>query len=161
MAKTLVLYYSATNTTKRIAEQVAQNLNAEIAEIYPAQANTVADLNWHDESSRTTVEQHEHNRRVDIKDDLPDITNYDNIVIGHSIWGAIPPRMISTVIDHLDLNGKNLALFATSGGINYDRSQSYVERTIDENGYDTKVNQGAILNNPRQIDGWIDSLNFE
>ena len=139
MAKTLVLYYSATNTTKKIAEQVAQKLNADMAEIHPEQPYTAADLNWHDESSRTTVEQHEHNSRVDIKDDLPDITNYD----------------------HLDLNGKNLALFATSGGTNYDRSQSYVERTVNENGYDTKVNQGAILNNPRQIDGWIDSLNFK
>ena len=161
MAKTLVLYYSATNTTKRIAEQVAQKLNADIAEIHPAQPYTAADLNWHDESSRTTVEQHEHNSRVDIKDDLPDISGYDNIVIGHPIWWAIPPRMISTVIDHLDLNGKNLALFATSGGTSYDRSQNYVERTVNENGYDTKVNQGAILNNPSQIDGWIDSLNFE
>lgn len=161
MAKTLVLYYSATNTTKKIAEQVAQKLNADMAEIHPAQPYTAADLNWHDESSRTTVEQHEHNSRVDITDGLPDITNYDNIVIGHPIWWAIPPRMISTVIDHLDLNGKNLALFATSGGTNYDRSQSYVERTVNENGYDTKVNQGAILNNPRQIDGWIDSLNFK
>ncbi len=97
MAETLVLYYSATNTTKKIAEQVAQKLNADIVEIHPAQPYTAADLNWHDESSRTTVEQHEHNSRVDIKDDLPDITNYDNIVIGHPIWWAIPPRMISTV----------------------------------------------------------------
>ena len=69
--------------------------------------------------------------------------------------------MISTVIDHFNLNGKNLALFATSGGTNYDRSQNYVERTVNENGYDTKINQGAILNSPRQIDGWIDSLNFK
>ena len=131
-----------------------------MAEIHPSKSYTAADLDWHDEKSRITVEQHEHNRRVDIKNDLPDITNYDNIVIGHPIWLAIPSRMISTVIDHLDLNGKNLALFATFGGTNYDRSQSYVERTIDENGYDTKVNQGAILNDSRQIDGWINSLNF-
>ena len=66
MAKTLVLYYFATNTTKRIAEQVAQKLNADMAEIHPAQPYTAADLNWHDESSRTTVEQHEHNSRVEI-----------------------------------------------------------------------------------------------
>ena len=125
MAKTLVLYYSATNTTKKIAEQIAQKLNADIAEIHPAQPYTDADLNWHDDRSRTSIEQHEHN------------SGYDNIVIGHPIWWAIPPRMISTVIDHLDLNGKNLALFATSGGTSYDRSQNYVERTVNENGYDT------------------------
>lgn len=160
MAKTLVLYYSATNTTKSIAEQVAQKLNADIAEIHAAQPYTAADLNWHDSKSRTSIEQHQHDSRVAVKDDLPDIQDYDNIVIGHPIWWAIPPRMIADVIDKLDLNGKNLAMFATSGGTSYDRSQSFIERSVRENNYDTQVNQGAILNSPRQIDAWIDRLNF-
>lgn len=45
MAKTLVLYYSATNTTKRVAEQIAQKLNADLREIHPAQPYSSADLN--------------------------------------------------------------------------------------------------------------------
>lgn len=161
MTKTLVLYYSATNTTKNIAEQVAQKLNADLAEIHPVKPYTDADLNWHDENSRTTIEQHQHDSRVDIKDDLPDLSGYTNVIIGHPIWWGIPPRLISATIDHLDLNGKNLALFATSGGSNYDRSQSFVERIIKENNYDTKINQGRILNNASQIDQWLASLNFE
>ena len=48
MAKTLVLYYSATNTTKEIAKKVAQKLNADIVEIHAAQPYTAADLDWHD-----------------------------------------------------------------------------------------------------------------
>lgn len=44
MAETLVLYYSATNTTKKIAEQVAQKLNADIVEIHPAQPYTLLTL---------------------------------------------------------------------------------------------------------------------
>ncbi|MEY8293483.1 flavodoxin [Limosilactobacillus caviae] len=160
MAKTLVLYYSATNTTKKIAEKVAQKLDADIAEIHAAQPYTVADLDWHDSTSRTSIEQHDHNSRVAVKEDFPDISGYDNIVIGHPIWWAIPPRMIADLIDKLDLNGKNLALFATSGGTNYDRSQSFIERAIKENNYDTKVNQGAVLNNAGQIDSWVDNLSL-
>lgn len=160
MAKTLVLYYSATGTTKKMAEKVAQKLNAEIAEIHPQRPYTSDDLNWHDETSRTTVEQHEHNSRVDIKDDLPDISGYDNIVIGHPIWWAIPPRMIATVIDKLDLNGKNLALFGTSGSTGYSRAQSFIERTIQENGYAVKFNQGAVLHTDHQLDEWLENLNF-
>lgn len=158
MSKTLVLYYSATNTTKKIAEQVAQKLDADLAEIQAAQPYTAADLNWHDPSSRTSIEQHTHNSRVAVKDDLPDIQQYDNIVIGHPIWWAIPPRMIADLIDKLDLNGKNLAMFATSGGTNYDRSQSFIERAVKENGYDATINQGAVLNSPSQIDSWLNSL---
>ena len=81
-------------------------------------------------------------------------------MIGHPIWWAIPPRMIADLIDKLDLNGKDLALFATSGGTNYDRSQSFIERAVKENNYDTKVNQGAVLNNVGQIDSWVDNLSL-
>lgn len=161
MAKTLVLYFSVTNTTKKMAEAVAQQLGADIAEIHPEQPYTSADLDWHDEQSRTTVEQHQHGQKVAIKDDLPDISQYQNIVIGHPIWWGIPPRLISSTIDHLDLNGKNLATFATSGGSDYGRSQSYVERSVKENGYDVKVNQGTVLNNARQASAWVSSLDLQ
>ena len=159
MAKTLVLYYSATGTTKAVAEKIAQQLDADLTEIHPAQAYTDADLNWHDPQSRTSIEQHQHASRVEIKDDLPDISQYDNILIGHPIWWAIPPRFIATTIDHLDLNGKHLATFATSGGTNYDRSQSNVERTVKENGYDVVLNQGAVLNSS-QVNTWLNQLNL-
>ena len=55
MTKTLVLYFSATNTTKKMAEMVAKHLNADIAEIHPEQPYTSADLDWHDEQARTTI----------------------------------------------------------------------------------------------------------
>ena len=91
---------------------------------------------------------------------MPDISNYRNIVIGHPIWWAIPPRIISTVIHNLDLNGKNLALFTTSGGTNYDRAKSLIERTIKDNNYDVNVNRGEVLNSSSQVDKWINSLNL-
>jgi flavodoxin len=160
MAKTLILYYSPTNTTKRIAETIADRLGADIHEIQAQQPYTAADLNWNNPQSRTTIEQHEHGKRVPIKDDLPDLTGYQNVIIGHPIWWGIPPRLISATIDTLDLNGKHLATFATSGGSNYDRSQSYVERTVKENGYDVQLNQGQVLNSPAQVDAWLNSLNL-
>lgn len=68
--------------------------------------------------------------------------------------------MISSVIDHLDLNGKALSLFATSGGSSYDRSQSYVERAVKENGYDVQVNPGTVLNSDSQVQPWLQQLNL-
>lgn len=160
MPKTLVLYYSATDTTKNVAQVIANKLNADIAEIHAKHPYTSADLDWHDPQSRTSLEQHQHNSRVEINDDLPDISNYDNIIIGHPIWWGIPPRLITTTIDKLDLNGKNLASFATSGSSGYERSQTNIERTLRENNYNATINQGAVLNNRRQIDVWLKGLNF-
>lgn len=160
MPKTLVLYYSATDTTKNVAQVIANTLNADIAEIHAKQPYTSADLDWHDPQSRTSIEQHQHNSRVEINDDLPDISNYDNVIIGHPIWWGIPPRLITTAIDKLDLNNKNLASFATSGGSGYERSQSNIERTLRENNYNATINQGAVLNSRRQIEAWVKTLNF-
>ena len=124
MAKTIVLYYSATGTTKKAAEEVAKQLGADIAAIHPVKPYTATDLNWHDQSTRATVEQkQEHDGRVPIKDDLPDMAQYDNVIIGHPIWWGIPPRLIAATIDKLDLNGKVLATFGTSSSSGYDRSQ--------------------------------------
>ena len=131
MTNTLVLYYSATGTTKKVAEQIAQKLNADIAEIHPVKPYTTEDLNWHDETTRATVEQQqEHDGRVPVKDDFPSLDNYDNIIIGHPVWWGIPPRLIADTIDKLNLNGKNLATFGTSSSTNYSRSQSNIERTM-------------------------------
>ncbi|WP_057741610.1 flavodoxin [Limosilactobacillus secaliphilus] len=160
MANTLVLYYSATGTTEKMAKLVAQKLGADIQAIHPVQPYTKDDLNWRDKSSRATTEQHEHDSRVPVKDDFPDLSGYDNIIIAHPIWWGIPPRMIVDVIDKLDLNGKNLASFATSGGSDYERSQSLIQRTVDENHYDVHVNQGAVLNSTADVDPWLKSLNF-
>jgi flavodoxin len=162
MAKTIVLYYSATGTTKKAAEEVAKQLNADIAEIHPVKPYTAADLNWHDETTRATVEQkQEHDGRVPIKDDLPDVAQYDNVIIGHPIWWGIPPRLIATTIDKLDLNGKVLATFGTSSSSSYDRSQSNVTRTVNENGYQLDLQQGDVLNSPAALNNWVKSLQLK
>lgn len=162
MAKTIVLYYSATGTTKKAAEEVAKQLGADIAEIHPVKPYTATDLNWHDETTRATVEQkQEHDGRVPIKDDLPDMAQYDNVIIGHPIWWGIPPRLIAATIDKLDLNGKVLATFGTSSSTGYDRSQSNVARTVKENGYQLDLQQGDVLNSPAALNNWIKSLQLK
>lgn len=160
MAKTIVFYFSATATTKQRAEKIAQRLSADIYELQAAQPYTAADLDWHDSQARTTIEQHQHDSRVAVKDDLPDISDYDNVLIGFPIWWGIPPRLIDDAIDHLNLNGKKLAGFATSGGSTFDRSQSNLERTVKENGYDTEVLPGDVLNSDSRMDAWLKRLDF-
>ena len=55
--KVLVVYFSATGTTKGVAEKIAAIENAELYEIKAAQEYSTADLDWNDEKSRTTLEQ--------------------------------------------------------------------------------------------------------
>lgn len=50
--KVLVAYFSATGTTKGVAEHIANGLNADIYEIVPEDPYTDADLNYNDNNSR-------------------------------------------------------------------------------------------------------------
>ena len=51
---TLVVYFSATGTTKGVAEKIAAITGADLYEIKAAQEYTSADLDWNDSDSRTT-----------------------------------------------------------------------------------------------------------
>ena len=50
MRKTLVVYFSATGTTKAAAQRLAKEKNADLYEIVPEQLYTDADLNWRDKT---------------------------------------------------------------------------------------------------------------
>lgn len=162
MTKTLILYFSPQGHTKHYVDLIAQKLNADVHEIKPQVPYTAKDLNWTDESTRATVEQKTwHDGRVDIVDDLPSTADYDTIILAHPIWWGIPPRLIASTIDHLDLNGKTLAMFATSDGTNYNWSQSNIERTVKENNYqNVTIKQGTVFSNDSQVDKWLKQNNL-
>lgn len=160
MTNTIVFYFSKTGTTKNLAENIAHRLHADLAEIHELQTYTPADLDYTDMNSRTTIEQHQHQSRVAIKNDLPDISAYQNVIIAHPIWWAIPPRLIATLIDTIDLNGKNLATCLTSDMTGYSRAQSFIERTVKDNGYHLNLLTGAVLNSHRAMINWLNGLNF-
>lgn len=81
--KVLVAYFSATNTTKGVAEHIANGLNADIYEIVPKEPYTNADLNYNDNNSRTTIEMNDSNARPAISGSVEDMGQYDIIFIGY------------------------------------------------------------------------------
>ena len=67
MKKTLVVYFSATGTTKAAAQRLAKEHNADLYEITPEQPYTAADLDWRDKTSRSTIEMKDKSSRPAIK----------------------------------------------------------------------------------------------
>ena len=86
--KVLVAYFSATNTTKGVAEHIANGLNADIYEIVPEELYTNADLNYNDNNSRTTIEMNNPNARSAISGSGENMEQYDIVFIGYPIWLA-------------------------------------------------------------------------
>ena len=114
--KVLVAYFSATGTTKAVAEDLAKVLDASLFEIEPVETYTAADLDWNDNNSRSSVEMHDANSRPAVKNRVEDMAQYDVVFLGYPIWWYVAPTIINTFIDENNLDGKKVYCFATSGG---------------------------------------------
>ena len=114
--KILVAYFSATGTTKGVAEHIANGLNADIYEIVPEEAYTDADLDYNDNNSRTTIEMNDPDARPAISGSVENMEQYDIIFVGCCIWWYVAPTIINTFLESYDFSGKTIVPFATSGG---------------------------------------------
>ena len=114
--KTLIVYFSATGTTKAAAQKLAEEFNADLYEITPEQPYTDADLDWRDKTSRSTVEMQDKTSRPAIQGRCENIADYDVVWIGFPVWWYTAPTIVNTFIEAHDLSGKTLNVFATSGG---------------------------------------------
>lgn len=114
--KALVAYFSATGTTKGVAEHIANGLNADIYEIVPEEPYTDADLDYNDNNSRTTIEMNDPDARPAISGSVENMEQYDIVFIGFPIWWYVAPTIINTFLESYDFSGKTIVPFATSGG---------------------------------------------
>ena len=114
--KTLVAYYSASGTTGRIAEYIAEEMNADIFVITPKEEYTDADLNWTNPDSRV-VQEHNNpdTRHVELTQVTPDnFDEYDNVFIGYPIWWQEAAWVVDDFVKENDFTGKNVIPFCTS-----------------------------------------------
>lgn len=114
--KVLVVYYSATGSTKSVAEKIASNLNADIFEIVPDKVYTSSDLDWTDDNSRVSKE-HDNESLRDVKlktTKVENWSNYDAILIGYPIWWGVAAWPVNNFVKANDFNGKTVIPFCTS-----------------------------------------------
>lgn len=116
MGKRLVAYFSASGTTRKVAEMIASAADADMYEIVPKQPYSKADLNWMDKKSRSSVEMSDKKYRPEIADANAHIDEYDEIILGFPIWWYVAPTIINTFLEAYNLDGKKIVPLATSGG---------------------------------------------
>ena len=114
--KKLVVYFSATGTTEKLAKSLAQAVGGDLFEIKPKEPYTAEDLDWTNKHSRSSVEMADLSSRPEIAENLDNMKDYDVIFVGFPIWWYIAPTIINTFLEQYDLTGKVIVPFATSGG---------------------------------------------
>ena len=121
---TLVVYFSATGTTKGVAEKIAAVTDADLYEIVPAEEYTSNDLNYNDANSRTTKEQNDASVRPEISSETIDLSGYTTIYIGYPIWHGQEPRIMDTFVETYDFGSVTVIPFCTSGSSSIGQSGS-------------------------------------
>ena len=124
--KTLVVYYSGSGNTRRVAEAVAQAANADIFEVVPTEIYTSADLNWTNRNSRVSQEHDDESKR-DVPlttTEVPNWDSYDTVFIGYPIWWGIAAWPMNNFIKANDFTGKTVIPFATSSSSGMGQSGS-------------------------------------
>ena len=114
--KTLVVYYSASGNTERVAKDIAEAAGADLFEIVPTEVYTSEDLNWTNSDSRVSREHDDESLR-DVPlttTEVPDWDSYDTVFIGYPIWWGIAAWPVDTFVKNNDFTGKTVIPFATS-----------------------------------------------
>lgn len=150
----LVVYFSATGTTKGVAEQIAFVTGADTYEILAAQTYTEDDLNWHDQNSRTTLEQNDKSVRPVIGSETISLDGYSTIYIGYPIWWGEEPRIMDTFVESYDFSGKTVIPFCTSGGSGIGASGANLAANAGSGNW----LEGARLSGSSDIEGWIEGM---
>lgn len=153
MSKTLVAYFSVGGTTAEAAKRIARLAGADMFEIRPAVPYTRADLDWTDSKSRTTLEMKDPASRPEIEALPESLDAYDRIFVGFPIWWYTAPRIIASFLDGVDLTGKTVVPFATSGG-------SGLGGTVDDlkKCCDARILGGKMINrrvSDSELENWI------
>ena len=131
MTNVLVTYFSASGVTKNIADKIAVDNGYDSFEIRPAEAYTPEDLDWTDKNSRSTIEMADKTFRPPIAESC-DISGYDTVVIGFPVWWYTAPTIINTFIESVDLTGKTIKPFCTSGGSGIEKCVSDLANAYPE-----------------------------
>ncbi len=127
--KILVIYYSASGTTKKVAEKIAKNLDADLFEITPIDKYTSDDLNWSDENSRVSKEHDDESLR-EVKLTATKVDNwedYDTVLIGYPIWWGVAAWPVDTFVKNNDFTSKTVIPFCTSASSELGQSGNYLK----------------------------------
>lgn len=114
--KTLVVYFSATGNTERVAEVIADTTGGELFELEPVDPYTDEDLNYNDDNSRVSQEYADESlRNVElVADTVDDWQDVERIYIGYPVWWGIAAWPINTFVEANDFTGKTVIPFCTS-----------------------------------------------
>ena len=133
MSKKLVVYFSCTGTTRKVAENLVEAIDGDLYEIIPKNTYTDEDLNWRNKNSRVSLEMMNKDSRPEISTKINNMEEFDTIFLGFPIWWYTAPRIINTFLESYDFSRKTVVVFFTSGGSGLGNTISDLKQSCSNN----------------------------
>lgn len=158
----LVVFFSATGSTKNAAEIIAGKLNADIFEIIPEEPYTDEDLNYNDAQSRVSLERNDESRQeIPLVHSVPDNwEQYSIIFIGYPIWWGNAAWPVDGFIRANDFDGKTVIPFCTSASSGFSDSDKRI-RDLANAGNWLEGKRFSSSVSEKEIEDWIQELDLD
>ena len=127
---TLVIYFSRTGNTEKIAEYLIDITNADSHVIEAAVPYSDADIKYQDDNCRANKEQNDKSVRPEIANPIASIDSYDTIFLGYPIWWGQEPRIIDTFLESYDFSDKTVIPFCTSASSGIATSEKNIKALV-------------------------------
>ena len=161
-SKILVVYYSATGSTKAVAETIADTTGADLFEITPVDPYTSDDLNWTNDNSRVSVEHNDESKRdVPLTKTTPDNwADYDTVFIGYPIWWGIAAWPVNNFVKGNDFSGKTVIPFCTSSSSGLGQSGDLLADMAGTGNWQDgeRFSSGASSS---KVESWVNGLDLK
>ena len=155
------MYYSASGSTRRVAETIADTLGADLFEITPVEPYSSADLNWTNDNSRVTREHKDESLRdIELTQIVPENwDSYDTVLIGYPIWWAIAAWPVDNFVKGNDFTGKTVIPFCTSASSGLGNSGNLLAEMAGTGDWQEGLRFSSGVS-ASDVEKWVSSLNL-
>ena len=157
----LVVYYSAQEHTKGVAEIAADALGADVFVIEPVDIYTEDDLNWRDEQSRVVTEHNDENRHTELVfTTVENWDSYDTVLIGYPLWWREASWVVNDFVKDNDFSGKDVIPFCTSSSDGIGDSGIHLAEMAGTGNWLDGIRFSENYDTAEVVE-WVDSLNLQ
>ena len=154
----LVVFFSASGVTAKVARKLAEAVEAPVYEIKPKETYTAADLDWRDKQSRSSVEMNDPACRPAMADTDAPVDTADVIFVGFPIWWYREPSIVDTFLEAYDLKEKTIVPFATSGSSEIGDTAKHMQGVVGKKVTVLEGKRFASGVSEAELKKWADSL---
>ena len=161
-SKSLVVYFSKTGTTERIANEIKDITGSDIVKIetvtpYPEDYNETVEIAQKEKTEKA---------RPEIKTTVDNLDEYDTIYIGYPIWWYTYPQIILSFFDQYDLSNKTIIPFVTHGGSGMSGTKEDMEEYLKDENVTVKeglaVSRTDIKKSQKEtVEDWLKELGYK